>query len=180
MGAITSLMAMMEVLILTLVKWGWPRKKAVCLACSIGFVIGLPSAISIKFLNNQDWVFGVALLFGCLFTAIAMMKFGTKKARERFIDVPFSHFKLGAWWDFCIKFVVPVFFVGVFGWWIVQSISWYPDTWWNPFAESSVGTIIFQVSILVIVLIAFNKKIAGSIKHTYFNGEDYPPVPKEE
>jgi len=178
-GAITSLMAMMEVLICTLCKWGWQRKKAVCFTCGLGFIIGLPSAISIKFLNNQDWVFGVALLFGCLFTALAMTKFGTKKARERFINTSFSHLKFGVWWDFCIKFVVPIFFLGVFIWWIAQSISWYPDTWWHPFAESSAGTIIFQISILVAVLLIFNNKIAEAVKHKYFNGEDYPPIPKE-
>lgn len=178
-GAITSLMAMMEVLIISLVKWGWKRSIAVTFTCSLGFALGIPSALSFTFFNNQDWVFGVALLFGCLFTALAVAKFGAAKARKNFINIPESGIKYGAWWDFCITYVVPVLFCGVFIWWIAQSMAWYPGTWWQPFAEATVGTIVFQVGIILIILALFNKKMAKAVDLSHFNGKYFPPIPED-
>ncbi|MDV2888262.1 sodium-dependent transporter, partial [Alkalihalophilus pseudofirmus] len=30
--------------------------------------------------------------------------------------------------------------------------TWYPDTWWKPFEEANVGTIVFQLIIVFLII----------------------------
>ncbi len=64
-----------------------------------------------------------------------------------------------------MNIVVPVVIATMFVWWAVQSISWYPDTWWNPFLELSLGTVVVQGGIMVAVLILLNNRLSKSIKY---------------
>lgn len=158
---------------------GWSRKKTVWVIFGICLVWGIPSAWNSTFFENQDWVAGLALLIGTLFTCFAVVKLGTKKIRDNYINIPENELYVGAWWDVCVKFVAPAVIVIMIGWWTIQSISWYPDTWWNPFETYSMGTFFVQAGIYALIAFIFNNAIANSVKNKYFNGESYPPIPEE-
>lgn len=179
-AAYSTLISCMETGVLPLIDAGMSRKKATLIICSIILVGGIPSALSITFLNNQDMVLAVALLVASLFTGYAVIKFGLSQAREKFLNNEHAAVRTGKWWDICIKYIVPISVVLVTGWWLKQSIEWYPETWWNPFEEYSFGTIAFQVIIALILVKVFNNKVANSVKRKYFNGESYPPIPNRE
>lgn len=158
---------------------GSKKKKAVLYMFVVALIWGLPSAWNADFFNNQDWVAGILLLFGTLFTCFGISKFNAKKFRQKFINTPESEFPVGPWFELSITVLTPICIVIMLAWWVIQTIAGDPSGWWHPFGISSVGTIIFQGVLIFLVSIAFNGKISNSIKHKYFNGEDFPEIPPE-
>ncbi|AKL97169.1 sodium-dependent transporter [Clostridium aceticum] len=161
-AALSSLLPMIEVGVRNLMDMGFERKKSTLIIVISGFILGVPSAYSLNFLDNQDWVWGIGLLVSGLFVAFALMKYGLEKARNTIINTPWSDFQVGSWWSTCIK-LFPVFFTIITGWWLWQAITWYPDDWWNPFEVFSFGTIVFQFAILLVFAWLTNNWLAGKI-----------------
>ncbi len=153
LAGISSLIAMIELITTNLGNFGIDRKKAALYGGIATFLFGIPSALSFNFLDNQDWVWGVGLLISGLLTAVAMMVYGVDKARAQLNE--FSDMHVGTWWTLFIR-LIPLMFLGIFGWWVWQAIGWYPDTWWHPFELYNVGTMVFQWGILLIVCLALN------------------------
>ncbi|MBS3938606.1 MAG: sodium-dependent transporter [Peptococcaceae bacterium] len=168
-AALTSLIPMIEVGVRNLMDAGWERPRAAKFVIVAGLLLGIPSAYSLNFLDNQDWVWGVALLVSGLFVAIALMKFGLEKARTEIINHAYADFHIGKWWNVSIR-LFPVLFVVITGWWFMQSVSWYPETWWHPFEVFSTGTIILQWAVLLVLALVTNnwlaKMIGGSASET--------------
>ena len=160
-AAVSSLMAMVELATTNLMNTGIDRKKAAIYAGIAIFILGIPSAYSIDFLDNQDWVWGVGLLISGLIVAFAMMKYGLEKARAEINEV--SDLYIGKWWCVLIR-LFPVMFLIIFGWWVMQSIEWYPDNWWHPFEVFSTGTMVFQWVLLAIVMYALNNFLADNLQ----------------
>ncbi len=167
-SAISSLISQVEVGVANLVTAGWNRKQSVLLTCVAGFIFGLPSAYSLEFLNNQDFVWGGALLISGIFTASAIMKYGVEKVRVEHLNQIGTKMKIGRWYNVFI-YLNPIIISIIFIWLIYQSILSDTAYWWNPFREYSTGTMFFQWLLVIVILILANKKLAY-----YFN----PPTPK--
>jgi NSS family neurotransmitter:Na+ symporter len=151
-AGISSLIAMFELGTTNLTNFGMARKKAALLVGAGAFLFGIPSALSIDFLNNQDGVWGVGLLISGLLTALAVMKFGVDKARVGLNSS--SDIRVGKLWNASVM-LIPLLFVVLFGWWVFQSIQGNPD-WWNPFQVWSAGTLVVQWAILFVIVYALN------------------------
>ncbi|MEX0780564.1 MAG: sodium-dependent transporter [Balneolales bacterium] len=161
-AAFSSLIAMVELASRLFIDMGVSRKKAVLFICSIGFVFGLPSALSLDFFANQDFVWGLALMISGAFIAYSCVRYDVYKFRTNLINTSDQDFDLGRWWDFVIKYVVPVEVVLLLGWWIFQSAyEFAPEAWYNPFNPYSVATCFVQWGILLCLLLAYNKKLAN-------------------
>jgi NSS family neurotransmitter:Na+ symporter len=156
MASLTSIIAMFEVAVKNLMDYGIKRKKSAIITGTAAFLLGLPSAYNIQFLNNQDFVWGVGLLVSGLFVSLAIIKAGAEKIRKEDINTAASQLYIGRWWTAFIK-LIPGIFILIFGWWIWQSIIWYPDSWWNPFEIYSLGSIIVQF-LVVFLLILFKDR----------------------
>ena len=166
-AAFSSLIAMLELVTRIFIDAGIKRKKSVILVGLIGFLFGIPSAIEIEFLNNQDWTWGLGLLVNGIFLTYAVIKFGTSRFREELINSNGHAFRLGRWFDCIIMFVIPVEFICVLGWWFWQSATILdPKGWWNPFHTTSIGTCILQWGTVIVALLLLNrflgKKMLGS------------------
>jgi NSS family neurotransmitter:Na+ symporter len=164
-AAISSLISQVEVGVANLVTAGWTRRRAVLLTCAAGFLCGIPSAYSLNFLNNQDFVWGVALLISGMFTAVAIMKYGVEKVRTEHLNQA-GTMKIGRWYNVLIR-INPVIIGIIFVWLIYQSIVSDTDSWWNPFAEASTGTMVVQWILVMGVLLLANKWLAK-----YFNPKE--------
>ena len=156
-AAFTSLVAMAELATRTLVDEGIPRARAIRIVGVVGFVIGIPSALWMQFLDNQDWVWGVALMLSGLFFAVAVAATGVRKFRSEHLNHPDSDIKIGRWWDFVIAFLVPIEAVFLLGWFLYQAWRDDPANWLAPFASYNVGTVLFQFAIVFSILIAANR-----------------------
>jgi len=159
-AAITSLIAMVELATRVLVDAGMARGRAVRVVGIVGFLLGLPSALSMRVLKNQDWVWGVALLLAGLFFAVAIIRYGTRRFREEQLNHADSDIRVGRWWDIVIGVLVPIEALVLLGWWLAQAWSWDPQGWLSPFAQENVGTVLAQFAVVLVALIAANRWIA--------------------
>ena len=158
-AALTSLIAQVEVGIRTLMDFGLDRQKSTLLTTGGCFLLGIPSAVIPDFLNNQDWVWGLALLVSGFFTLLAIRRFGPDRVRQEIIN-PSAEIKMGRWWTIVISYIAPLIFIVLTTWWFYVAITSNPKTWWKPFSVATAGTIIFQWAILLIILILANNFLA--------------------
>jgi len=152
-AAITSLIAMIELATRLLMDMGWTRTKSIITVSTVGFLIGVPSALNSKFFDNQDWVWGIGLLVSGLFISIVAISKGVKRFRETYINKEGDDIRLGRLFDYLI-FLIPVQFIILVWWWFSQAGGWT-----DIFSSYSVGTCLFQWGIMIILFIIFNKAI---------------------
>ena len=151
---LTCQFACMENPVRCLVDMGIPRKKSVLIVSGLVFLIGIPSAMSIRIFNNQDWVWGIGLMLTAVFISWAVLKRGVEFCRSALVNTTrANNIYIGKWYNTVLYFI-PVIFVLIFGWWLYQSITWYPGTWWKPFEDATIGTIILQWGIMFIIIFA--------------------------
>jgi NSS family neurotransmitter:Na+ symporter len=162
-AAFTSLISMLELSTRTLIDFGFRRKRALVLAASAGFIFGIPSALDLSFLANQDWVWGVGLILSGAFISFSILRYGVDKFRTEIINGFGSDVKIGKWYNFVIKFLIPIQVVVLIGWWLISSISWDAE-WWNPFHAENFGTVIFQWAIILILFVALNKMMMKHLR----------------
>ncbi|MFC2169444.1 sodium-dependent transporter [Acidobacteriota bacterium] len=158
-AAFSSLIAMIELITRIFMDAGLARKKAVILVGVSGFLLGLPSALSMGFFNNQDWVWGLGLLVSGIFFTIAVLRFGPKNFRLKVISTPDKRIKIGKWFDVVVIVLLPLQFLAMLLWWFWQSYSSNPQNWLNIFSSFSVGTVVFQWLIALGIVIFLNKII---------------------
>ena len=160
-ASISSLISMLELGTRILMDYKIPRGKAILVLVLAALVAGFPSAYSIKFFNNQDWVWGLGLLLSGFFFLFYAMKFGLEKFRDSILNYQ------GKSWLFNRNILGIIFilmtaeFVIMLVWWLLQSISWYPESWWYPFNEFTIGTCVFQWLILILTGLLFKNKISN-------------------
>ena len=161
-AAVSSLIAMVELGTRVLLDAGVARARSVLLVVAAAVVCGLPSAVSLAVFENQDWVWGLALMVSGLFIAVATIRYGVDRFRDELVNTHPAGRRAGPVWAWILKYLVPVEFAVMFGWWMYQAATVYdPDGWWNPLRVYSVGTCVVQWGIALAVLLAFNRRLAA-------------------
>ena len=155
-AAVTSLISMVELSTRTLIDFGFKRKKAILFVIIVGFLLGLPSAVDLTFLANQDWVWGVGLILSGAFISFAVIRFGVDKFRTELVNGFGSDIKIGKWYNYLIGILIPLQAIILISWWLISSISWDSE-WWNPFHAENAGTALFQWAVVLSIFIAANK-----------------------
>lgn len=161
-AAVTSLISMVELSTRTLIDFGIERKKAIVVVASVGFLLGIPSALNMKIFANQDWVWGVGLILSGAFISFAIIRYGVDKFRVEIINGFGSDIKIGRWYNFVIGVLVPIQAVVLLLWWLISSAAWDPE-WWNPFHAENAGTCLFQWGIIISIFLMMNKFMAKKI-----------------
>jgi NSS family neurotransmitter:Na+ symporter len=155
-AALTSLISMIELITRILIDAGLQRRTAVTWVAAVAFLLGMPSALSLGFLHNQDWVWGVGLMLSGLFFALAARRFGVERLRREVVNDG-ADLEVGRWWTFLISVVVPVEAVVLLGWWLWEARGWDPEGWLSPFRAANFGTVLFQFAIALAALILANR-----------------------
>lgn len=159
-AAFSSLIAMIELASRTLVDVGLSRKTAVISIGILGFSLGVPSAINLTIFENQDFVWGVALMISGAFVAYSIIRYGAAAFRKEDVDAIEGDWNSGKTWEVIIKYVVPIEAAVLLVWFMwVSATEYAPDSWFNPLEPLSVMTALVQWSIVAIVFIALNKKL---------------------
>ena len=175
-AALSSCLWVMEVPVRTFQDYGFSRKKAIYTVALLSLIFSLPSSYSLDFLWNQDMVWGVGLFIGTMFTCFVAIKLGIDKIGK--IADRYSIIKLGRFYRVALPIAL-IMTVFVFIWWIIQSISWYPESWWNPLEVYSPGTMLVQWAIILAILIGLNGYLNARAKPEY-NTLSKLGVPYEE
>ena len=90
-AAISSMISMFELGTRNICDYGIERKKAIGIIYAVALLLGIPSALSLKFLTNQDWVWGLGLMVSGFLFATAARQIGSREFREEFRFEEVSH-----------------------------------------------------------------------------------------
>jgi NSS family neurotransmitter:Na+ symporter len=162
-AAWTSLVAMIELASRILMDLGLPRGKALKIVGTAGILFGIPSALKLEIFQNQDWVWGVALMLAGFFFAFAVLRYGVTKWRATFINQPGSDIHIGAWWDWAIR-LVAVEAVVLAVWWLWGArTNDFAETW-TLFSPYNVGSVVIQCGVVLTILFFTNKWLARTVE----------------
>lgn len=160
MAAFSSLLPMLELFIANLKDMGLTRKSAAMRTAVFCIIFGFPSAWSLNFFNNQDWVWGIGLIISGLLIMIVVIKYGISRFKKDFIDtdsdinVPLKYFSI------TLSFNVLLAIVLIY-WWMSRGYSenpWFDANGnWNVFDVYSNASVVTQWALALIAGIAINK-----------------------
>jgi len=167
-AAWTSLVAMIELASRVLMDLGLTRGRAISIVGVAGVLFGIPSALKIEIFQNQDWVWGVALMVAGFFFAFAVLRYGVTKWRETFINHEGSDIHIGAWWDWAMG-LVAVEAVVLAGWWLWGARTDDFNETWTLFSSYNVGSVLIQFAIVIVILLLANNWLAAKVME---NGVD--------
>jgi NSS family neurotransmitter:Na+ symporter len=161
-AAWTSLVAMIELASRVLIDLGVSRPRAIAVVGIAGLLFGIPSALRLGIFQNQDWVWGVGLMLSGFFFAFAVLRYGVTKWRETFINHEDSDIRIGAWWDWAMRFVaVEAIVLAVWGLWGARGEDF--SATWRLFSSYNVGSVLIQFGIALALLLALNRWLAASV-----------------
>jgi neurotransmitter:Na+ symporter, NSS family len=159
-AAFSSLLPMLELFISNLKDIGLTRKTAALRAAVFCIVFGFPSAYSLNFFNNQDWVWGIGLIISGLLIIIVVLRYGVRKFKEDYIDTD-SDFNIPVkYFAAALSFNVVLAVVLIY-WWMSRGYSEYP--WfdangnWNVFDVYSNASIVTQWALAIVTGLLLNK-----------------------
>ena len=159
-AAFSSLLPMIELFISNMLNMGLTRKAASYVAIAGFVIIGFPSAYSLDFFNNQDWVWGVGLILSGLFILFAVVKSGAISFKHQLIDND-SDFKLSDKYFLITTISNLVIAAFLIYWWLSQGYSEYPwfnaEGNWNFFDVYSNASVITQWILVLVVGILINR-----------------------
>ena len=156
-AALTSLISMVELLTRNLMDAGMRRRKAVGIVALLALAFSTPSALSLSFLHNQDWVWGVGLVLSGLLYAVAARRFGVERLRREVVNSDGCDLPVGSWWTFIVSVVVPIEAVVLMIWFLWEARGADPEHWLDPFKSGSVGTVLAQWAIVLVALLVLNR-----------------------
>lgn len=159
-AALSSLLSMIELAVKVLMDYKYSRKGAVIRVVAVSVLAGFPSAYFIGFFNNQDWVWGIGLLLSGFFFILFVNRVGISRFLMDYLEWTPDRAEKYKKYIKTFSYVMIVEFLAMLIWWLVQSISWYPDSWWHPFKEFSIGTCLFQWMMVILtgLLLSFKLK----------------------
>jgi len=164
-AALSSLIAMIELGVKTLIDRGYSRFHGALLIGLFGIVFGVPSAVNLAVFENQDWVWGLALMICGLFVSLASSR--GRDIRMRSEEGKVEGRRSPVWVKILLIYLIPVQFCLMFGWWVYQAVFVFaPDNWWHLFGVNSLGTCLLQWGLVLGVLRYFNRELGdqGSIR----------------
>ena len=161
LASLSSLIAMIELGVRTLLDFGGRRGSAVLLVVGAALVLGTPSAFSTDAFKNQDWAWGLGLLVTGLLFALGAVVYGAGRLRE-LVNRGQASWRLGRWFDGAVTVLIPLLFLAMLAWWFQQAVTWDEETWWHPFRTFSIGTCLGQWGIALLALRLGNRWLARS------------------
>ena len=132
-----------------------PSLLQILLLIAVSYLFGIPSAMNLSILTNQDFVWGLALLLSGGLFAFVIIRFKASKIRTEILAKNPDDVKPGRLWDVIITYFVPIASVLLLSWWLIN--DGMNGEWYNPFASASLMTAVVQWGIVISVLLLINK-----------------------
>ncbi|VDP17232.1 unnamed protein product [Schistosoma margrebowiei] len=133
-AGISSLLSLTQVHVLAMKDFNVPHRLAVGIALLASMIIGLPSAIKLEFLTNQDNTWGYGLIVSGFLFCLIVIIYGPNRYRRVLInDYGINDCNLSVIWIPVIAVLVPLQSIILIIWWIYESVTtdpnWYILTW---------------------------------------------------
>ncbi|KAH8853662.1 putative sodium-dependent transporter [Schistosoma japonicum] len=154
-AGVSSLLSLTQVHVLAMKEFNVPHRLAVGIALLASLIVGLPSAIKLEFLTNQDNTWGYGLIVSGLLFCLIVIIYGPNRYRRVLInDYGIDDCHLSVIWVPIIAVLVPLQSITLLVWWIYESIktdpNWYILTW------DTISTTLLEWLILLICLLILN------------------------
>ena len=121
----SSLISMLELAVRNLIDFGVQRSTAVFWILAASFVLGIPSAMSLEILGDQDFVWSVGLIISGVLMAIAALKYGLSRMISEITAESEGDWPFPVWWSITVKFVAPFIGIALVSWWMIESPSFF-------------------------------------------------------
>ncbi|MEM6641355.1 MAG: sodium-dependent transporter [Bacteroidota bacterium] len=158
LAAFSSLLPMIELFLQNVADLKISKRIA-WLVVIIGFIaFGFPSAWSLRFFSNQDWVWGVGLIVTGLFIMIAVALNHPGKFKYEVIDQSSDVIFPGWLFRIAIFSNVALGFFLIY-WWLSQDYSaqWFTeDGWWDIFGTYSNASTVTQWGFVIVIGLILN------------------------
>ena len=151
----SSLIAHLELSTRVLIDAGLKRSRAIVIVIAVIYLLGIPSAISLNFLKNQDFVWGYALIISGALAAFAVKRYGARRLRQEELLADEKDWKLGRWWDVVLVGFVPLGAIILLVWWLVKAAE--PGKWYNPLDPTSVMNCLVQWFVVLGILLLIGR-----------------------
>ncbi len=158
LAAFSSLLPMVELFLQNVADLKVSKKTTWVIVISGFILIGFPSAWSLDFFSNQDWVWGVGLIVTGLFILIAVAANDPGRFKEEHIDAgsdmlfPTSMFKIAVFTNVLLGFFLIY-------WWLSQDYSakWFNENGdWDLFGTYSNASTITQWGTVILAGVFLN------------------------
>ncbi|OON21167.1 hypothetical protein X801_02941 [Opisthorchis viverrini] len=178
-AGLSSLLANIQVYILAAKEIGVPHRIAVTSSLLACFAVGLPSAIKLEILENQDNTWGYALIVSGLILTILVVAYNPL----RFLRVVINGFGTSDWtvpvvWVAIITVVVPGICILLIVWWIYDYVRdterWY-DVTWTSATSTLIEWLVVLTAIVIINLVVVRVKRDLYVKTKRFGADPYDP-----
>lgn len=157
----SSLIAQLELPTRVFIDAGLSRKKAILMVIGVSYLLGIPSAMNLNILSNQDFVWGVALMISGAFVSFIVIRNGVDKMRDEHLSGQDGDWTVSKAWVVIVKYFIPVAAVTLLAWWLSLSIT---DRWYDPFQTDSLMTVLLQWALMIGLFFILNKWIVGRMK----------------
>lgn len=154
----SSLIAQLELPVRTFIDAGMKRSKAILTIIFVSFFLGLPSAINLNIMKNQDFVWGYALILAGVFLAAAVTIYGAEKLRREDLISDPNDWHLGRWWTWVITGFVILGGITLLVWWLVIEAN--SGVWYNPLDPTSVMNCLLQWLVMIGIFVAIGRWLA--------------------
>jgi NSS family neurotransmitter:Na+ symporter len=161
LAGFSSMISQLELSVRNFIDGGMKRTSAILLIVIFSYLLGIPSAINLNFLSNQDFVWGLALLLSGGMFAIVVIQFGAENIRSKILSQNSDDIMPGKLWDYVMTFIIPIASILLLSWWLIN--DGMNENWFNPFGQFTLMTCLFQWGLVLIILISLNKWIVKKI-----------------
>uniref|UniRef100_A0A0V0J833 Uncharacterized protein n=1 Tax=Schistocephalus solidus TaxID=70667 RepID=A0A0V0J833_SCHSO len=153
-AGLTTQISNIQLTTVTLKNCGVSHYIATTISVIITFLLGVPAALDIHYLTNQDFVWGFALIISGLLYCVLPMYYGTERYRRKIVN----EFGIGDWylypiWTFLVIFLIPILAAVFIVWWAIGLLQG-PN--WNSLGETSFFLTIIEWCALLVVLLILN------------------------
>tara|TARA_Y100001970_G_scaffold60446_1_gene76943 strand:+ start:1665 stop:3125 length:1461 start_codon:yes stop_codon:yes gene_type:complete len=121
----SSLISMLELAVRNLIDFGVKRSTAVMWIVGASFILGIPSAMSLEILGDQDFVWSVGLIISGVLMAIAAIKYGLPRIMDEVSLESQGDWPFPSWWPFIVKYIAPMVGIVLVTWWMIESPSFF-------------------------------------------------------
>lgn len=176
-AALTSLISMLELATRVMVDAGVERGRAIRAVGGAGFLLGIPSALSMSIFDNQDFVWGVGLMLSGFLFALGVLRYGVARFRREVVNAASGDSRIGRWWE-AAMYLVAVEAVVLMGWWIWQAVDLTDlRATFTPFSSFNVGTLLVQWAVVIAALLMLNGWLARRTDPVPPEGGMPPSIP---
>ncbi|THD25303.1 Sodium-and chloride-dependent GABA transporter ine [Fasciola hepatica] len=153
-AGLSSLLPNIQVVVISLKELGVPHRIAVSAALICIAAAGIPSALKLEILENQDNTWGYALIISGLLLTSVVLIYGPLRFRRVLInDFGTDDWKIPLIWVFIISILVPIEGIVLLAWWILDYVREDP-TWYILTLQSLTSTLLEWAVVIIVLVIA--------------------------